>query len=83
MNNKNKTIDIMIKLLEIGKTLPIFSISYYIVAPTENIEQYLIEHTITEDWDGNKLSNEEIELSKIQSLYNFYNSVGTRKRSRL
>ena len=73
-NDKNKTIDIMINLLKIAKIQPLFSISFYIVAPTENIEQYLIEHTITEDWDGNKLSNGEIELNKRQSLYNFYNS---------
>lgn len=64
----------MIKLLEIGKTLPIFSISYYIVAPTENIEQYLIEHTITEDWEGNHLSDDEIELNKQNALNLFHNS---------
>lgn len=74
MNDKNKTIDIMIKLLEIGKTLPIFSISFYIVANTNEIEKYLIDHVTTTDWEGKPLSDDEIELNKQNALNIFHNS---------
>ena len=74
MNDKNKTIDIMINLLEIAKTQPMFSISFYIVANTNEIEKYLIEHVVTTDWDGKQLSDDEIELNKQESLNHFYNS---------
>jgi hypothetical protein len=74
MNDKNKTIDIMISLLEIVKTQPMFSISFYIIANTNEIEKYLIDHVTTTDWEGKQLSDDEIELNKQESLNHFYNS---------
>ena len=73
-NDKNKTIDIMINLLKIAKTQPIFSISFYIVANTNEIEKYLIEHVTTTDWEGKSLSDDEIELNKQNTLNLFHNS---------
>lgn len=72
--DKEKTIDIMINLLQFAKILPIFSIEFKIKADNVNIEKYLLDHVQKEDWEGKKLSEEEISENYNYKISNFYNS---------
>ena len=71
---KEKTIDIMINLLQFAKILPIFSIEFKIKADNVNIEKYLLDHVQKEDWEGKQLSEEEISENYNYKISNFYNS---------
>lgn len=73
-NNKNKTIDIMINLLEFAKILPIFSVDFKIKADNDNIELYLLDHVKRYDGEGKRLSNKEIIDNYNNTISEFHNS---------
>jgi hypothetical protein len=73
-NDKNKTIDIMINLLEFAKILPVFSVDFKIKADNDNIEIYLLDHVERYDWNGKRLSNKEIINNYNNAISDFHNS---------
>ena len=84
VNNKQKTIEVMSNLLDIGKKLPIFSIDFYIEAKNNDIEDYLSKHVIKTTWDDKPLSETEIKNNIKFKLKEFhkskdYNPIGISK----
>ena len=84
VNNKQKTIEVMSNLLDIGKKLPIFSIDFYIEAKNNDIEDYLSKHVIKTTWDDKPLSEIEIKNNIKFKLKEFhkskdYNPIGISK----
>ena len=84
VNNKQKTIEVMSNLLDIGKNLPIFSIDFYIEAKNNDIEDYLSKHVIKTTWDDKPLSEIEIKNNIKFKLKEFhkskdYNPIGISK----
>ena len=73
-NNKTKTIDLMINLLEFAKILPVFSVDFKIKADNDNIEIYLLDHVERYDWNGKRLSNKEIINNYNNAISDFHNS---------
>lgn len=58
---KEKTINIMIQLLEYAKTHPIFVIDFDINAKNSDIEDYLKNSANTTDWSGKPLAKNEVD----------------------
>lgn len=73
-SNKEKTIDMMIKLLEFARILPFFSINFKIKAKNNDIEKYLLEHVERYDWNGKHLPLEEIFDNYDVAISNFRSS---------
>lgn len=75
-NLKYKTIDIMKQLLDYAKLLPTFMVEFDIVADNKFIEEYIITHTDREDWEGNRLTDDEIQNNIYEDIKRFHDSKG-------
>ena len=73
---KNKAIDVMTKLLEFARSLPVFSVDFNVLASNTNIEEYIINHVDRIDWNGKTLPDEEIKQNIIRALERFRTSNG-------
>ena len=75
-NLKYKTIDIMKQLLDYAKLLPTFMVEFDIAADNKFIEEYIITHADREDWEGNRLTDDEIQNSIYEGIKRFHDSKG-------
>lgn len=73
---KYKTIDIMKQLLDYAKLLPTFMIEFDIIADNRFIEEYIITHANREDWEGNRLTDDEIQNNIYKGIKRFHDSKG-------
>ena len=76
---KYKTIDIMKQLLDFAKNLPIILVEFDVMTNNKFIEEYIITHVERTDWEGNPLSDDEIQKTIYDAMKRFYNSKGYNK----
>ena len=72
---EKETIEVMSKLSEFGKRLPIFSFDFSIIADNRAIEAFLSERVDKEDWDGRALSPEDVDMNIRKSIEGFHKSA--------
>lgn len=75
-NLKYKAIDIMKQLLDYAKQLPAFLVEFDIIADNKFIEEYIITHADKEDWEGNRLTDDEIQNNIYEAIKRFRDSKG-------
>jgi hypothetical protein len=73
---KHKTIDIMKQLLDYAKTLPCFAVEFDIIADNKFIEEYIAASVSGTDWNGNNLSDDEIQDDIYNEIKRFHDSKG-------
>ena len=74
MKEKEITINVMIKLLELAKNHPLFCVSYYIVAKNNEIETWIRKRVNRFGWDGKELNEEDIVRNEDVFINDFHES---------
>ena len=73
---KYKTIDIMKQLLDYGKMLPFFTVEFDIIANNKFIEEHIISNAVRTNYEGEPLSDDEIQDNIYNAIKLFHNSKG-------
>lgn len=66
----------MKQLLDYAKTLPCFEVEYDIIADNKFIEEYIATNVQGVDWEGNNLSDDEIQDDIYNEIKRFHDSKG-------